>query len=136
MAATRSPRAAVRASIGRKRSSHCAVLSSRCCWLSLCLAGTAPARAGGTSRPATQLLVCCRALFVVSEPRLVMGEEDLGHKITSGAHSGFGEDVPQMALYGVHGDHQMVSDVEGREALQHESGQLLLAFGQAVGRHQ
>ena len=114
---------------------HCAVLSSRCCRLSLCLAG-AVMRAGGTSRPATHLLVRCRALFVVSEPRLVMGEEDLGNKITSGAHSGFGEDVPQMALYGVHGDHQMVSDVEGRVALQYKSGQLLLPFGQAVGRHQ
>ena len=64
------------------------------------------------------------------------GEEDLGNKITSGAYAGFGEYVPQLPLYGVHGDHQMVSDVEGREALQHESGQLLLSFGQAVGRHQ
>src|SRR5215204_2573767 len=99
MAATRSPAAAVRASIGRKRSSHCAVLSSRCCWLSLRLAGAA-VRAGGSSRPATQLLVRCRALFVVSEPRLVVGEEDLGHKITSGAHPGFGEDVPEVPLHG------------------------------------
>jgi hypothetical protein len=65
-----------------------------------------------------------------------MGEEDLGNKITSGAHSGFGEDVPQVPLHGMYGDHQMVSNVEGRVTLQHESGQLLLAFGQAVGRHQ
>src|SRR5829696_4414511 len=135
MAATRSPRAApsVPASAGSDLSLR--FLSSRCCRLSLCLAGAA-VRAGGSSWPATQLFVRCRALFVVSEPRLVVGEEDLGNKITSGAHSGFGEDVPQMALYGVHGDHQMVSDVEGRVALQYEAGQLLLPFGQAVGRHQ
>jgi hypothetical protein len=30
----------------------------------------------------------------------------------------------------------MVSNVEGRVTLQHESGQLLLSFGQAVGRQQ
>ena len=30
----------------------------------------------------------------------------------------------------------MVTNVEGRLTLQHESGQLLLSFGQAVGRHQ
>ena len=44
-----------------------------------------------------------------------MGKEDLGNKITPGAHSGFAEYVPQVALHGVHGDHQMVSDVDGRE---------------------
>src|SRR5215218_6692459 len=91
---------------------------------------------GGSSRPAPQWLICCRALFVVSEARLVMGKEDLGNKITSGAHSGFGEDVPQVRLHGVYGDHQAISDVEGRVTLQHESGQLLLPSGQAVGRHQ
>jgi hypothetical protein len=51
-------------------------------------------RAGGGSWPATQWLICGRALFVVSEPRLVVGKEDLGNKITSGAHSSLGEDVP------------------------------------------
>jgi hypothetical protein len=42
-----------------------------------------------------------------------VGKEDLGNKITPGAHSGFAEYVPQVALHGVHGDHQMVSDVDG-----------------------
>ena len=51
-------------------------------------------RPGGTSRPATQWLTRGRALFVVSETRLVVGKEDLGNKITSGAHSGFGEYAP------------------------------------------
>src|SRR5688500_19737744 len=66
--------------------------------LSLCWPGAV--RAGGSSRPATQWQISGRALFVVSATRLVMGEEDLGNKITSGAHTGFGEDVHQVCLHG------------------------------------
>jgi hypothetical protein len=61
-------------------------------------------RAVGTSRPATQWQIRCHALFVVSEPRLVVGKEDLGNKITSGRVLRFGKDVPQVRLHGVHGD--------------------------------
>jgi hypothetical protein len=56
-------------------------------------------RAGGSSRPATQWPILSGALLVVSEPRLIVGKKDLGHKITSCAHSGFGEDVPQVPLH-------------------------------------
>jgi hypothetical protein len=48
-------------------------------------------RASGGGRPATQWPIRSRALLVVSEARLVVGEEDLGNKIAPGTHAGFGE---------------------------------------------
>jgi hypothetical protein len=56
--------------------------------------------------------------------------------ISPGAHSGFGKYVPEVTLHGMYRDHQIISDIDGRGALQDESGQSLLAFGQAVSRHQ
>ena len=93
-------------------------------------------QAGGSSRPAAQRLIHSRPLLIVSQPRLVVRKKDLGNKITAAAYTGLREDVPQVSLHGVHRDHQTVSDVDGREALQDESGQLLLTLSQAVGRHQ
>jgi hypothetical protein len=92
---------------------HCAALSSRCGWLRLWLAGVA-LRAGGSSRPAPQWPIGGRALFVVSEAWLVVGKEDLGNKITSGAHFGLGEDVTQVRLHRVYRDHETVSDLRRR----------------------
>jgi hypothetical protein len=65
----------------------------------------------GSNRPATQRPIRSRTLLVVSEARLVVRKEDLGNKITPGAHASFREYVPQMPLHGVHRDHQSVSDV-------------------------
>jgi hypothetical protein len=41
-----------------------------------------------------------------------MGKEDLGDKITSGTHSGFGEYVPQVTLHSIYGDHQLVGNID------------------------
>ena len=70
-----------------------------------------PAAAG----PAAQRPIRSRALLIVSEARLIVGKEDLGNKITPGAHPGLGEHVPQVSLHGVHRDHETVSDLDGRE---------------------
>ena len=109
-----------------------APITSPCCWLSL----SGPAVGAGGSRPAAQRPIGSRPLLIVSEPRLVVGKKDLGNKITPGAHPGLGEDASQMRLHGVHRDHQTVGDIDGRETLQHESGQLLLTLSQPIGRHQ
>ena len=42
-----------------------------------------------------------------------MRKEDLGNKITPGAHASFREYVPQVPLNGVNRDHQSVCDVGG-----------------------
>jgi hypothetical protein len=58
-------------------------------------------QAGGSSGPATQRPIRSRASLIVSEARLVVGKEDLGNKITPGAHPGLGKYVPQVSLHGV-----------------------------------
>ena len=79
-------------------------------------------RAGGSSGPAAQWPIRSRALLIVSEARLIVGKEDLGNKITPG--------TPVLVNTflrcpcGVHRDHETVSDLDGRETLQDESGQV------------
>jgi hypothetical protein len=60
----------------------------------------------------------------------------VGDAIRPGAHTGFGKDVPQVRLHGVHRDQQAVSDVDGRGALQHGVWSIAAPVSQAIGRHQ
>jgi hypothetical protein len=76
------------------------------------------------------------AVFVVAQAGLVVGEEHLADQVAAATHPGPVEDALEVLLDGVSRDHQPLGDLGGRVALEHQPGDLLLAFGQPVGQHQ
>ena len=87
-------------------------------------------------RPATQRSAGDRALLVVAQARLVVGEEDLADQFAPAVDAGLLEDVLEVLLDGLRRDGQRCGDLRGGIALQDQPGDILLALGQAVGGHQ
>jgi hypothetical protein len=91
---------------------------------------------GGVERATTQRQRISSTTFVVADTRFVVGEEDLPDEVASTAHAGLVEHAVQVLLRGVGGHDQLLGDLRRRAPLQHESGDVLFAFGQSVGGHE
>jgi hypothetical protein len=73
-------------------------------------------------------VVCSNPALVVTEPRLVVGEEDLRHQLSSASHVGLVEHALQVLLDRVQRDRQPLGDLGRLESLEHQPGELLLAL--------
>jgi hypothetical protein len=89
-----------------------------------------------SSGPSPQGLAVGGAVFVVAQAELVVGEEHLADQVAAAPHSGLVEDVLEVLPDGMGRDHWALADLGGRVALQHQPGDLLLAFGQPIDRYQ
>src|SRR5215207_7657861 len=76
------------------------------------------------------------AMLVVAKAWLVVGEEDLADQVPAAANAGLLEDLLEVLLDGVGRDDEPLGDLGRRVAAQDQPGHLLLALGEAIGRHQ
>jgi hypothetical protein len=76
----------------------------------------------------------CGTSLVVAHPRLVVAEEDRGSQVAAGSHAGLGEDPFEVLLHGVGRDAGRPGELGRGRSAQDLLGDLLLTFGEVMGR--
>src|SRR5262249_50747278 len=107
----------------------------------ICASGSAAVVASlvvGTKRrrPAPDRTTDVGPTLVVAQARLVVGEEDPPNQISTAAYAGLVEHALQVLLHGVRSHGQRLRDLGGGGAPQHLLGDVTLALGQLVSRHE